>query len=108
MEFIFDHDLHIHSYISPCAPKEAREQQTVERILRYADENNLNEIKRLIEFGVQIVDSAKSTIDSELSGKKVVLTGSLNDFSRDQASEIIRKLGGETVTKGNPLGSPNV
>lgn len=37
----YDHDLHIHSYISPCA---ADPEQTAERILRYAEENQLNTV----------------------------------------------------------------
>lgn len=40
----YDHDLHIHSYISPCASKTDRAMQTTERILDYAEANNLNTI----------------------------------------------------------------
>ncbi len=38
MKMTFDHDLHIHSYISPCGGDPT---QTAEKILRYATENNL-------------------------------------------------------------------
>ncbi len=44
MNYIFDHDLHIHSYISPCASEHERSMQTTERILDYAEANNLNTI----------------------------------------------------------------
>lgn len=40
----YDHDLHIHSYISPCASEPERSMQTVDRILQYAEENKLNTI----------------------------------------------------------------
>ena len=40
----YDHDLHIHSYISPCASDEERAKQTVDRILQYAKENSLHTI----------------------------------------------------------------
>lgn len=39
MKFTFDHDLHIHSWISDCSKDP---EQTPERILRYAQENGLN------------------------------------------------------------------
>jgi len=41
MKFSYDHDLHIHSRISPCG---GDPEQTPERILRYAVENNLKTI----------------------------------------------------------------
>ena len=69
-------------------------------ILQYfADEQNLKEINELISCGVNIV-SAENTpqIESELTGKKVVLTGGLERYSRNEASDIIRKLGGECVS----------
>ena len=41
MRFKYDHDLHIHSYISACS-KDA--EQTPERILQYAKENGLHTV----------------------------------------------------------------
>ena len=41
MKFIYDHDLHIHSSVSPCSGDPA---QTPRRILRYAEENGLKTI----------------------------------------------------------------
>jgi len=41
LKFSFDHDLHIHSYLSLCVEDTA---QTNERILRYAKENNLKAV----------------------------------------------------------------
>ena len=42
MAFV-DHDLHIHSYLSPCSG-EAGRTQTPENILKYAEENDFNTI----------------------------------------------------------------
>ena len=41
MRMAFDHDYHIHSFLSSCATDPA---QTTERILQYAEENGLREI----------------------------------------------------------------
>ena len=38
MRYIFDHDYHIHSWISSCSRDP---EQTLERMLRYAQENGL-------------------------------------------------------------------
>ena len=59
--------------------------------------DNIREIEKLLSF-VIIKCNKNETIASELSGKKIVLTGTLEAFSRDEASEIIRKLGGQTVS----------
>lgn len=59
--------------------------------------DNKREIEKLLSF-VKIKYQAKSSVESELSGKKIVLTGTLENFSRDEASEIIRSLGGQTVS----------
>ena len=41
MRYKIDHDYHIHSYLSPCAPDP---NQTAQRILQYAKENGLRSI----------------------------------------------------------------
>lgn len=64
----------------------------------FADAANLAEIDRLNQSGVEIKYAKKKVKTSEFSGKKVVLTGTLEGFSRDAASDIIRTLGGETVS----------
>ena len=40
-KFVFDHDLHIHSYLSSCSKDPA---QTAERILKYAKDNGLSTV----------------------------------------------------------------
>lgn len=64
----------------------------------FNDEKNLMEIKALINAGVIIKENQNAGVETEYSGKKFVLTGSLNDFTRDDASSLIRMLGGETVS----------
>lgn len=55
---------------------------------------NVDEINRLIDCGINILYD-KKTADGVFSGEKVVLTGTLTDFKRDQAAAIIESLGGE-------------
>ncbi len=66
---------------------------------------NLSEIRALFELGVK---PFVETNDSQgvFSGEKVVLTGSLSDFTRSQASKLIEERGGETqssVSKSTTL-----
>jgi DNA ligase (NAD+) len=51
--------------------------------------------KRLLEKGVAPRDFEENTVASYFSGKGVVLTGKLEKMTRDEAGDIIRKLGGE-------------
>lgn len=65
----------------------------------FADEKNIQEINKLMEAGVEILTEYEPEIlDTEFSGKKIVLTGTLEKYARDEASEIIRKLGGTTAS----------
>ncbi|MBQ9513587.1 MAG: NAD-dependent DNA ligase LigA [Clostridia bacterium] len=59
----------------------------------FADEKNLKEIEKLIACGVKIYVEEKNET-GVFSGEKVVLTGTLTDFKRDEAGAIIEKLGG--------------
>lgn len=60
----------------------------------FKDKENEKLLLRLLKE-VQIEKIEKRRIDSPLSGKKFVLTGSLVSFSRDTAKEKIQSLGGE-------------
>ena len=66
-----------------------------EGIIKYfSDSDNLFEIEKLFELGVTIkYDTAEK--QGVFSGERVVLTGTLFEFKRDQASKIITELGGE-------------
>ena len=48
-------------------------------------------------LGVSI-EKEKISAGGVFSGEKVVLTGSLNDFKRDEASKIIESLGGQIMS----------
>lgn len=65
----------------------------------FADNKNLDEIDRLIDVGIVVQEIGDEEIseNSEFSGKTIVLTGSLSGYTRQQAQDIIEKLGG-TVT----------
>jgi len=61
-------------------------------ILEYlADEKNQHDLKDLLSYVT--IEIVKKT-DQKLSGKTFVLTGSLDKFSRDEAKQLIRDLGG--------------
>lgn len=69
-----------------------------ESVLDYfANAKNLSEIDELKSLGVKIIYEEKAT-EGVFSGEKVVLTGSLQDFTRDQAGKIIEQLGGEVLS----------
>ena len=53
-------------------------------------------IKRLKEAGVNTVRIKDDEEDERFAGKTFVLTGSLEKYSREEASNIIEKLGGKT------------
>ncbi len=63
----------------------------------FKEEQNIEEINKLFSLGVTpIFNSTKG--DGVFSGEKVVLTGTLFDFKRDEAGKIIEKLGGTVVS----------
>ena len=57
---------------------------------------NIRLIERLKEYGLNMVyTSTKSSDVTPLTGKTLVLTGSLSRFTRDEATKIIEDLGGK-------------
>ncbi len=63
----------------------------------FDQEVNQQEIDHLREQGVVLVEESKET-GNRLEGKQFVLTGTLKDFSRDQAKEKILSLGGRVTS----------
>ena len=57
MRYIFDNDLHIHSYISLCSKDP---EQTPEAILQYAKDNNLKTVALTDHFWDSSVDGASN------------------------------------------------
>lgn len=61
----------------------------------FRDEHNLHMINELKSLGVNPTSKALPKSD-KLKGMTFVLTGTLKDMTRDEASDIIKKLGGKT------------
>lgn len=63
----------------------------------FSIEDNLLEIDKLIDLGITIFYESETKV-GVFSGEKVVLTGTLSNFKRDQAAKIIEDLGGEIMS----------
>ncbi|MEO0102834.1 MAG: NAD-dependent DNA ligase LigA, partial [candidate division WOR-3 bacterium] len=61
----------------------------------FADKNNLALINKLKKAGVKLAEEKKEKI---LAGKTFVITGTLKNFTRDEAHELIISLGGSVST----------
>ena len=62
----------------------------------FANERNRQVIDKLIASGVNTVTlNSEETGDRPLAGKTFVITGTMNSFTRQEAGEIVEKLGGK-------------
>lgn len=64
----------------------------------FQDDKNLQLIDELKKHGLNMTHIKEETITHVFNGKTIVLTGKLNLFSRDQATEIIEKCGGKVAS----------
>ena len=62
----------------------------------FRQEQTIDLINRLKKAGVNMKVIEEESTDNRFEGKTFVLTGTLEHYSREQASEIIEKLGGKT------------
>jgi DNA ligase (NAD+) len=62
----------------------------------FADTFNRDVVRKLIEAGVHWEQALKSKIGA-LNGLKFVITGTLSNFSREEAKERVERLGGKVV-----------
>ena len=62
----------------------------------FSDEKNILFIKRLTDGGVNCIEEAEELSDLRFDGEIFVLTGTLTEFTRSEASEIIERFGGKT------------
>lgn len=62
----------------------------------FKQEQTIDLIKRLKNAGVNMQYLQQDSNDERFFGKTFVLTGSLNDYTRDEASKIIEDFGGKT------------
>lgn len=63
----------------------------------FSSPENVAEIEKLLSIGVEIVVEDTEIVGGVFSGEKVVLTGTLSLFKRDEAGKIIERLGGQVV-----------
>ncbi len=61
-------------------------------VLYLNTQENLNTLNKLIEY-ITITDVHSQSINSEFTGKVIVLTGTLNTMSRDEAKHTLQMLG---------------
>ena len=62
----------------------------------FREEQTIDLINRLKEYGVNMVAEKEEGTDDRFAGMTFVLTGTLEKYSREEASEIIEKFGGKT------------
>lgn len=62
----------------------------------FSDEKNLEEIQRLYDAGVVIKQVEINCKETALTGKTIVLTGTLPSLTRDEATKLIEEAGGRT------------
>lgn len=64
----------------------------------FADEKNINIINNLLEKGIAIQEQKQVNVPSRFSSKSVVLTGTLDNMSRDDATRLLEILGANVVS----------
>ncbi|MDD5496317.1 MAG: NAD-dependent DNA ligase LigA [Candidatus Omnitrophica bacterium] len=60
----------------------------------FRSKENLKILKKLKDAGVRMAQAKTKETHGKLSGKSVVITGTLKSFSRSQAEDLVRKAGG--------------
>lgn len=63
----------------------------------FHDKRNLETIDRVLERGVKIAET-RAPEDGKLSGKTFVFTGALEGFTRDEAEQLVQRLGGRAAS----------
>ena len=61
----------------------------------FMQEQTIDLIKKLKEFGVNMESLEEETLDDRFDGKTFVLTGTLEQYTRQEATNIIEKFGGK-------------
>ena len=64
----------------------------------FADEDNRTMVARLAEFGLQMNSQKEALASESLAGKSFVVTGSFEQYSREQLKELIESNGGKFLT----------
>ena len=61
----------------------------------FVQEQTLHLLKRLKDAGVNTVEETEESADKRFEGMTFVLTGKLDNFTRDEAADLIEKFGGK-------------
>ena len=64
----------------------------------FRDEHNTKLLEKLQKAGIEIEAPKISVKSQKLSGKTIVLTGELENLTRDEAKDKIRELGGDVYS----------
>lgn len=64
----------------------------------FQDQDNLNNINKLFENGVEINKPAETNVNSPFANKTVVLTGSLSSYGRNELTKILLNLGANVTS----------
>lgn len=64
----------------------------------FEDNDNLYNIEKMLELGVNIKFPVEVVNDSYFSGKKIVLTGGLDNYGRSELTKILQNLGADVVS----------
>ena len=64
----------------------------------FTDNDNMNNINKMLELGININFPSEVATDSYFSGKKVVLTGGLDNFGRSELTKVLQNLGADVVS----------
>jgi len=64
----------------------------------FQDKQNLKFIEKLLDAGVKIKNQELRIKQGPLAGKKIVVTGTLETMSREEAKDAVRKAGGDWVS----------
>jgi len=64
----------------------------------FNDIDNINNINKMLELGVNIKFPTEVNADSYFSGKKIVLTGSLENYGRSELTKILLNLGADVTS----------
>lgn len=64
----------------------------------FEDEDNVFNINKMLELGVNIKFPTEVSQDSYFSGKKIVLTGGLDNFGRSELTKILQNLGADVTS----------
>ena len=83
------------SIIDDAINKEHLAEDIVDVFENLLDEKNIEILDRLKEYGVNMRAEETETVESVLTGKTVVVTGTLPALGRKEASELIEKYGGK-------------